>query len=277
MIEVDAMTTATIENKNETNFLFDRRWRRRVIIVSVLWFLLCLLYGAPAMLFDAMLRKFIPALQLHNVSGSFWNGSAAQAFWQQGDRVIALGSLEWHLQPWSLLWLHPSARVATNYGEQFVDTRVRISPLGQIVLTETSAALSATLLSNWVPAGARGQFALKLERAEFSRAQVSELRGTLYWQQAQWQWNSHWLALGDYRCDLTSSGAQKMQCALQGQGALALDGIIGIDSREHAWSAQLQVAMNSSLPEDFRQGLQVLLASQPDAQGKYSIKREGRW
>lgn len=275
------MTIAVADNKTESRFVFDRQWRRPAIVAAVLWFLACVLYGAPATLFDAALRKFVPQLQLQNVSGSVWNGNAAQAFWlqngTQGDQVIALGSFEWHLQPWSLLWLHPTAHVATHYGEQFVDARLRVSPLGRLTLTQTSAALPAALLSNWAPIGARGQIALKLERAQLSRTHIDALEGALYWQQAQWQWNSHWLALGDYRCELTLPAAQQVHCALQGQGALALDGVIEVNTQEHHWSTQLQATVAPSLPEDFRQGLQLLLGNEPDAQGKYSVKRDGRW
>lgn len=266
----------------KADFTLDRRGRRRAVIAASLWFLACVLYGAPATLFQSMLRQFLPQLQLQNVSGSFWNGSAAQAFWLQGagpqdNRVIALGNFEWHLQPWSLLWLHPSARVSATYGDQFIDSRLRVSPLGRVTLTQTSAALPAALISNWAPVQTRGQIALKLERAEFSRTQINALQGTLYWQQSQWQWNSHWLALGDYRCELTLPAAQQMRCALQGKGALALDGVVDVNLQERNWALQLQAKMEPTLPEDFRQGVQMLLAAQPDAQGKYSVKRDGRW
>lgn len=271
------MKTAIAENKIETKFGFSTRWRRRALIVAVSWFLACVFYGAPATLFDSLLRKLAPQLQLQNVSGSFWNGNAAQSFWVQGNQVIALGSFEWHLQPWSLLWLHPSAHIATSYGEQFIDARLRVSPLGGLTLTKTSAALPAALVSNWAPLGARGQIAVKLERAELSRRQIHALQGTLYWQQAQWQWNSHWLALGEYRCELSVPAAQQVRCALQGQGALALDGVVDVNTQEHHWALQLQVKTEPSLPEDFRQGAQLLFGVQPDAQGNYSIKRDGRW
>ncbi|MFT3930043.1 MAG: type II secretion system protein N [Spongiibacteraceae bacterium] len=276
------MTIAVTDHKSAAKFVFDSRWRRRAIIAASLWFFACVLYGAPATLFESMLRKFLPQLQLQNVSGSFWNGSAAQAFWLQGQggangRVIALGGFEWHLQPWSLLWLHPTARVSTNYGEQFFDARLRVSPLGHLTLTQTSAALPAALLSNWAPVGARGQLALKLERAELSRKKIEVLNGALYWQQAQWQWNSRWLALGDYRCALSVPSDGKVNCAVQGQGALAIDGVVAVDVQERNWSTQLQVKIDTSLPDDFRQGAQLMLAAQPDAQGKYAVNRNGRW
>ncbi len=272
----DVMTASAM------NFSFDRRWRKRALIAAIVWFFICLLYSAPAALFTALARMLAPQLQLQNVAGSFWNGSAAQAFWQQNEgqqnnQTFALGSIEWHLQPWSLLWLHPSAHITMTYGEQFADARLRVSPLGQLTLTNTSAALPAALLSNWAPIPARGQIALKLDRAELSRAQIHGLQGALYWQQAQWQWNSHWLALGDYRCALSMPASQQIHCGVQGQGALDIDGAVDVDAGAHKWSLQLQVKMASSLPEDFRQSLQLMLAAQPDAQGKYAVKRSGHW
>lgn len=271
----------------KADFFLDRRWRKRALIAAIFWFLLCLFYGAPATLVAALLRSVAPQLQLQNVSGSFWNGNAAQAFWlqngsAQNNQVIALGSIEWHLQPLSLLWLHPSVHIITNYGEQFIDARVRISPLGNLTLMKTSAALPAALLSSWMPIPARGQIAVKLDRAELSgvnsaRTQVNVLQGALYWQQAQWQWNSHWLALGDYRCELTMPTPQQVHCGVQGQGALAINGAVDVNTGERSWSTQLQFKAESSLPDDFRQGLQLMLAAQPDAQGNVAVKRNGHW
>lgn len=266
----------------EITLFRDRRWRKRAAIAATIWFFVCLLYGAPAALMAILLRGAAPQLQLQNVSGSFWNGRAAQAFWsqngeQQNNRTFALGSIEWHLQPWSLLWLHPSAHIATNYGEQFIDAKLRISPLGHVRLTQTSAAVPAALLSNFAPLPARGQIGVKLDQAEIARTQLIDLRGSLYWQQAQWQWNSHWLALGDYRCELTMPAEQKIHCAVQGQGTLAVDGAVDVDTKARAWSMQLQMQTATSLPDDFRQGMQLMLGAQPDAQGKFEVKRSGHW
>ena len=267
----------------KADFFLDRRWRKRALIAAIIWFLVCLFYTAPAVLFAQLLRAALPSLQLQNVSGSFWNGSAAQGFWQQGkqgqlnNQSIALGSVEWHLHPWSLLWLHPSAHIATSFGEQFIDANIRLSPLGTVTLSKTSAALPAALLSNWLPIPARGQIAVQLDRAEVSRAQVRALQGALFWQQAQWQWNSHWLALGDYRCELTMPAPQQIHCGVQGQGVLAIDGTIDVNANERSWAMQLQIKAESSLPDDFRQSLQLMLAAQPDAQGKVAVKRSGHW
>ncbi len=277
------MTVAASSATSASIFSVAPRWWHALLVSAGVWFLACVLYGAPAALLDIVMRRFVPQLQLQNVSGSLWNGAAAQAFWVQGEpgqanaQVYALGSVEWHIQPWSLLWLHPAARIATHYGEQFVDAQVRVSPLGRLTLKQTSAALPAALLSNWVPVTARGLLALKLDRAEVARGQWRALQGTLYWQQAQWQWDTRWLGLGDYRCDLSVPKVPQVRCALQGQGALALDGTVDIDAGARTWAVQLQATPAPSLPENFRQSLQVMLAAQPDAQGKFAVTRNGRW
>ena len=251
--------------------------RRRLLPVALVWFFACLLYTMPATLFVALLRTLAPPLQLQNVSGSFWNGSAAQAFWQNGTQTIALGRVEWQLRPWTLLWLHPSAHIAANYGDQFVDAHISVSPLGSVALAHTSAALPASLLSTWAPIPARGQFELKLDRAELSRTQVGALRGALYWQQARWQWGAQWLALGDFRCQLTTPKSGQIHCDVQGQGALAVNGAADVDLAARNWALQAQVKPDPALPANFRQSLQFMLSAEPNAQGVLAVKRNGHW
>ncbi|MDB6061040.1 MAG: hypothetical protein JWM78_1143 [Verrucomicrobiaceae bacterium] len=252
-------------------------WRRRAIGIAALWFFICLSWTAPAQLLVAILKPLAPALQLQDVDGGFWNGSAGQAFWQQDGKTIALGKTEWHINPWSLLWLHPSAHIATNYGEQFIDTRAQISPLGRVVLRDTSAAIPAQLIGNWLPLPAKGQLALKLARAEFSRQQLIAANGDIYWQQAQWQWGAHWLALGDYRCALHLENAETLHCALQGQGALTGNGDIAVDFNKRNWSADLKIKLEPSLPQEFRQTVTVMLAAKADPQGQLQVQRNGQW
>lgn len=252
-------------------------WRRRAIWGAAVWFMLCLLWGAPAQLLVVMLKPIAPQLQLQAVDGGFWNGAAGQAFWQQDGKVIALGKAEWHINPWSLLWLHPSAHISTSYGEQFVDTRVRLSPLGRIALRDTTAAIPAQLIGYWLPLPARGLLAVKLAHAEFSRQRLYSAAGDIYWQQAQWQWGPRWLVLGDYRCALRMEAAGDLHCALQGQGALGGGGDVAIDFNKKNWSADLKLKADEKLPEDFRQTITVMLTATPDTQGQLLVKRNGRW
>jgi hypothetical protein len=254
-----------------------RNWCRRAWLIAVLWLLICLAATAPAQLLVVVLKPLVPQLQLHNVDGGFWRGSAAQAYWQQDGKVIALGKAEWQLNPWSLFWLHPSARVATHYGEQFFDARVRLSPLGSVALRDANAALPAQLLGLWLPLPARGQFALKIAAVDIARQQLRAVNGDVYWQQAQWQWGQRWLRLGDYRGALRMDKTGELHCALTGQGALAGSGDIGLDFNKKIWSADLSIKPEATLPEEFRQTITVMLAAKPDAQGQLHVQKNGSW
>jgi hypothetical protein len=266
--------TAAMHWKNISKIAYPRR---RVMFAAAIWFVACLLWSAPAQLVVSLLKPIAPQLQLQNVAGSFWHGTAAQAIWQQNDRAIALGSIEWRINPLSLLWAHPSAHVSTNYGEQFFDARVRVSPLGRFVLRDVRGALPMTLVAQWLPLPVNGMLALQLDRVEIARQQLQALQGNVYWQRAQWQWNSRWLVLGDYSCALQMQTAQQLQCALQGQGALSGSGELALNFAERSYTLQAQLQTDRSLPEEFRQGLSVMLAAQPDANNQLHVKRSGRW
>src|SRR5690606_7455136 len=148
----------------------------------------------------------------------------------------------------------------TRYGEQSVEMRARLSPLGRIVLRDASAALPAQVLGYWLPLPAAGTLALNLKRAEFTDTDLLAVDGELHWQRAQWQWGNGWLALGDYRWVGRTEGPGKLRCALGGQGALGGNGMLGINSNAHGWSADLKVKMQPGLPADFRQPVPMLLA-----------------
>jgi len=243
------------------------------------------IWTAPASLFALLLKPIAPQLHLQNVSGGFWQGSAGQAIWQQNARAVALGSLQWKINPLSLLWLHPSAHVSinvptsapANQSEQFLDAHVRVSPLGHIALRDVGAALPMTLLSQWLPLPANGTLMLKIERADFARQQLQSLQGTAYWQRAQWQWNSRWIGLGDYSCALQMPNAQQLQGVLQGQGAVGGSGELAVNFSERSYTLNAQLKAERNLPEEFRQGLILMAGAQPDANGQMHIKRSGRW
>lgn len=253
------------------------QFSRRVIVVAALWFFVVLLWTAPAQLFIALLKPIAPQLQMQNVSGGFWHGTAAQAMWQQDTRAIALGSVEWKINPLSLLWLHPSVHVSTNYGDQFFDALIRVSPLGNIALRDVSGAGPISLLTYWLPMPANGTLAVKLDRVDIARQQLRAVQGTIFWQRAQWQWNSHWMALGDYSCVVQMPNVQQFSCALQGQGALRGNGDIAINFGERSYVLQAKLIADRSLPEEFRQMLSALLAVRPDANNQMPVKRSGHW
>jgi len=251
--------------------------RRAALAVASLWFLACLFYGAPPQLFAALVQRG-GTLQLETIDGSFWQGRAGEAYVILPDQQrIALGTLEWRLRPSSLLWLHPDAHVSTEYGEQSAQADVRLSPLGTVQLHNVRATAPLAALNRWLPLPAQGTVSIDLAELELSRSELRKVQGQLSWQQASWEWNMRWLALGDYRCELQMTKPAQVRCALQGAGALGIEGELLVDLNDKNYSLQAQLRPADSLPRDFREGLALVLGATRDASGQMPLHRDGRW
>jgi hypothetical protein len=255
------------------------RYRRRAIAVALIWFFGCLGWGAPAALMASLLKPLAPQLELQMLEGGFWHGHAGAAFWQQGDQRFALGKLEWSLNPWSLLWLHPGAHIATSYGDQVVDTRVSVSPLGTVQLRDLRASLPVAGLTQKLPLRIDGLLGLRLERAEIARREprLRALEGEVEWQRATAQWNSNWIALGDYSGRMVMPEKNQLKVQLDGKGALAANGEATIKLAEKNYALQLLLTPAPTLPQELREGAGAMLGGQRDAQGRWQIKHDGKW
>lgn len=237
------------------------QWRRRLCAAAALWLLACLLAFAPARVAARLFQLAVPQLELGALSGSFWQGSAGQAYVMIGKQRLALGRLDWQLQGWSLLWLHPSAHISAVWGEQLLDTTLRIGPTGRLTLRETRAVFPVTLARLWLPLPARGEIGLRLQTASLSRQGLQELTGEINWQRAQWQWGERWLALGDYQLQLHTEGASTLLGALDGKGDLAGSGKVTIDLAQRHYLVDAKLSASRGLPQEFRDSLVFLLGA----------------
>lgn len=240
-----------------------KRWRRGLIVAATVWLLACLLAFAPARVAARLFQLALPQLELGALSGSFWQGSAGQTYLTMGSQRLALGRLDWQLNAWSLLWLHPSAHVTAVWGEQLFDTNLRISPTGTLTLRETRAVFPVTLTRLWLPLPARGNIGLRVSAASFSRRGLQDLTGEISWQRAQWQWGERWLALGEYQLQLHTEGESKLLGAFDGKGDLSGGGKVVIDLAQRQYQIDAQLAASRGLPQEFRDSLVFLLGAKP--------------
>ncbi|MET0377490.1 MAG: type II secretion system protein N [Spongiibacteraceae bacterium] len=266
------------------SLMFSPRLRRGLIVAAALWFLSWLLVLAPAAATVRLLRWSVPQLELAAIDGSFWRGSAGQAFVTVGNQRIALGRLDWQLNGWSLLWLHPSAKISSEWGEQIVTTRLRVNPLGSVRLHELRAALPVELLKIWAPLPARGTLALNLDAVDFSRTTLQKIDGSIDWRRAQWQWGDRWLALADYQLNVATHNDGMVAGKISGAGDLAATGTLTANLETRAYDLNAQLSASRALPQEFRDSLVFLLRAQPvntdaSAGGPVVMKlqRTGSW
>ena len=266
-------------------FLFSQRYRRRLILAAILWFAGWLLALAPAQLAARLLQRALPQLELAAVEGSCWNGSARQAFINLGNQRLALGRLDWQLNSWSLLWLHPSAHIATQWGDQMLDAQLRVGPMGVITLRDTRALFPVELAKLWLPVPARGVIGLNLQSAVIQNRLPQNIVGEIQWQRAQWQWGDRWLSLGDYRLQLHSENTGELRGEISGEGDLASTGTLQFDPVKRAYQIDAKLSASRGLPQEFRDSLVFLLNAKPvenSEQGAgapllLQLQRNGAW
>lgn len=269
--------TATADAAEQPAML-PRRLRRALGLLLPLWFLAALAWLAPAQLLPLLLQGPLPQLNLGSVSGSFWHGRAPNALWHDGPRVVALGAVEWRLAPWSLLLLQPRVQVTADFGEQLVHGTLLAAPDGSVELREVRAVLPARLMQLLAPLPVDGRFTLQLARLELrGDGALSALDGELQWQRAAWQWEQRWLALGDYRCQLSTLASDQLRCVLEGGSAATVDGHVDIDLAQRSYHIASDWRFGDELPVEVRDGAPLLFGASDKGDGSWRIEREGRW
>jgi hypothetical protein len=242
--------------------LLSSRARRCLIVAALLWFVAALLALAPAAAAVRLLRWGAPQLELAAVDGSFWHGSAGQAFLNLGNQRVALGRLEWQLNGWSLLWLHPSAKISAEWGDQILDARLRVGPFGDVNVRELRAVMPVELVKIWAPVPARGALGVNIDAVDFNRQSLQSLRGKIDWRRAQWQWGDRWLMLGDYQFDMqTHDGV--LDGKIAGGSDLAATGAFTAHLEKRTYEINAQLSASRGLPQEFRDSLVFLLRAQP--------------
>jgi hypothetical protein len=68
-----------------------------------------------------------------------------------------------------------------------------------------------------------------------------------------------------------------LKVQLDGKGALAANGEATIKLAEKNYALQLLLTPAPTLPQELREGAGAMLGGQRDAQGRWQIKRDGKW
>ena len=106
-----------------------------------------MLVGILAQIPARALAWLAPApLLMEGLSGSLWSGQAARVQWHWGDKTLLIGRLNWSVNPFSLLWLHPSGSIESVWGGQTIRADVVVSPSGRITFDTATLRADAALL-----------------------------------------------------------------------------------------------------------------------------------
>lgn len=240
---------------------------------ALLLFVALWLYHAPAAVLGLAAQRWAPQLQLSALQGSLWRGEAVGLL-RIGEVPLPLGRLQWSLQPWSLLALRPSARVATQATDWEAQLQLQYRLDGSLRVEDLIGEFALSVLEPWAPLLLDGKVLFQFPQLVLDNGALSALEGRAAVQRLVWLGGDRPMPLGDYRAEIAH---QQQQLSLQlhdEQARLAVDGqlLLGL-SGSYRFNARL-TARADLAPEV---ATSIGWFGKKNAQGQIVIDRSGRW
>lgn len=249
--------------------------RRTLVLVGLLVFAFTLLMHAPAVRLQAM---FAPALAsagvgLQGVEGTLSAGHAAQID-VQGNPLLR--DLDWTLRKTSLLLGRASFALAGGRDGTLVDGTASLAPSGALRLHDFKLAspLKEALAAAGYPfMPVEGQLGLDLDSARVRDGWPQQARGTLALRGLGWKLGREPVLLGDYEAliDDQAGGIKAVIRTLGGALEVSGEAQLGDD---RSYQFHLQMRPRQDAPPMVQNLVRNL--GQPDTQGWYHLRRQGR-
>jgi general secretion pathway protein N len=245
--------------------------RTQLIGTGVIAFALALIVQAPMPVLYGWLAPKESKIELYGLQGSVLHGSVA-GIGMQGKP--AWQELHWTLRPLHLLTGRLVADVETSM-PAVVKSRVAMAPWGKSLSgVHASGSLRALLSAvgqGYLPI--EGQMTAELDSVSLSNNLPTAADGTLLVEGLSWTLAKDPVVLGNFRATAATENDQIQLKVESVSGPLDVSGSVNVD-REQAYTVDLRV----KLKPDANQMVQTLVRSlgQPDPQGYYHIKRQGK-
>lgn len=234
-------------------------------------FLVTLLVNAPARL----LSWVLPAEQvvMQGFAGTVWNGSASRCMIELPVGFLHLGSVQWSLDPWSLLTLAPRVVVQSKWGQQTAAGALQLRGSQDLLVEDFEGRVGADLLRQFAPLAVGGSFNAQLAVLELRGGLPYRAQGRLVWQQASWLSPRGPVALGSYALDVEQPEGE----ALVGEvitlnGPLEAKGGVRLEGRRY--ELDLLAGGDAALNAELKNALALL--AEPGPEG-YRIALEGEF
>ena len=239
---------------------------KRLVAAGVAVLVIGLVLGFPA---RVAYQWFAPSqVSLSGISGSVWNGAAAQG----SVAGLFLGNITWSFRPSSLLRLKAGYTVTARLPSGFLETGVAVGAGTSVRFDDLSATVPlSSLPDSLLPTtGLGGDLNLRFTTLVLNEGVPAQAEGTLGVSGLVLRALSP-TALGDYRAQLHTEDGIIKGTVEDVNGVLDLDGSLEIDDR--AFSFIGHVAAGPDAPPAVNEQLRYL--GSPDQQGRREFRFEG--
>lgn len=191
-----------------------------------------LVISAPARLLGLVLP--VEQVVMQGFAGTLWNGSASRVLLRLPAGYLHLGSVQWSLDPASLVLFAPRLSLRTAWGNQTLSGEVVLRGQADIDLLNLEGRVSADILRHFAPVSITGTLSVQLEQLQLRKGLPYSGNGRLVWQNAAWQSPQGLVPLGSYALDYQQlAGEALLGEVLTLSGPLQANGLVELDARHY--------------------------------------------
>lgn len=227
------------------------------IFTLIALFLFLIISRTPAAWAAWAVHKAAPNVWLNDVTGTLWRGKASTSQVDLGKESIALGEVNWKLNPWSLLILSPCISFDAQVPGQSISGNYCRGIGGSNTLKDVSIDGPMALFKKVAPIEGKGAVSLQVVSAKFDEKSIDKMDARFSWQNASVYVENRWFNLGSLASEITHDGQGGVNAKifdLSGPYTLAMDATWAIGGD---WKTKGKVTPKPGVPEVVIQALQV--------------------
>ena len=230
-------------------------------LVLALLLIVALVASTPARLLAAVLPG--EQLIMQGFAGTLWQGSASRVLLQLPAGYFHLGSVQWSLDPFSLLALAPRLSLRSAWGGQLIEGELVLRGQQDIDVINLEGQVAAELLRHFAPVSIDGMFSLQIAQLQLRNGLPYSGDGRLVWQSAAWQSPQGLVHLGSYALEFRQAPQEALLAEVVTlSGPLQANGEIELQERHY----QLDILLGSedTLDNQLRGMLSLIAAPEGD-------------
>lgn len=201
-------------------------------LILALLLVVTLVVSTPARLLGLVLPREQVVMQ--GFAGTLWNGSASRVLLRLPAGYLHLGSVQWSLDPFSLLLFAPRLSLRAAWGNQTISTEVVLRGQADIDVLDMEGQVSADLLRHFAPVSISGMLSAQFKQFQVREGLPYSGDGRLVWQNGTWQSPQGLVPLGSYALDFQQPPGEVLLAeVITLSGPLLASGTVELEARHY--------------------------------------------